>query len=91
MNASSPDDVKMPWLATLSLFSLWVLLFYVASEETGGVSKSPDSGHSNSATDDCTGTSVCEEVNGSGNSIIASDEKRPLRIRYDTGYWFSVP
>lgn len=33
MNASSPPEVKLPWLATLSLFSLWGLLFVAVSED----------------------------------------------------------
>lgn len=34
MNASSPAEVKIPWLATLSLFSLWGLLFVAVSEDS---------------------------------------------------------
>ncbi|CAM9709051.1 unnamed protein product, partial [Hapterophycus canaliculatus] len=33
MNASTPPEVKLPWLATLSLFSLWGLLFVAVSED----------------------------------------------------------
>eukprot|EP00752_Nemacystus_decipiens_P016278 g14557.t1 len=34
MNASTPPEIKLPWLATLSLFSLWGLLFVAVSEDS---------------------------------------------------------
>lgn len=55
LSASSPADVKLPWLATLSLFSLWGLLFVAVSEEppqaaaaamavaSGGTASAPES------------------------------------------------
>lgn len=43
LEASSPDDVKLPWLATLSLFSLWGLLFVAVSEDSSNDSLSSNS------------------------------------------------
>lgn len=48
LEASSPDDVKLPWLATLSLFSLWGLLFVAVSEESNSNNSSSNSSNSSS-------------------------------------------
>lgn len=81
MNASSPDDVKMPWLATLSLFSLWGLLFFAVSEETGGgPTAASDSSYSITSLDECVASGVCEkDMSSHGVSVVTTSEGRPQR------------
>ncbi|CAN0152971.1 unnamed protein product [Ascophyllum nodosum] len=71
MNASSPPEVKLPWLATLSLFSLWGMLFFAVSEDRmaalrGGESMSA-SHDSSSSLLDADGSAKHVDVGGVGD------------------------
>lgn len=68
LSASSPADVKLPWLATISLFCLWGLLFVAVSEEPSSSSSSAaGSGGTASASESCASMgSLLDPAGGDG-------------------------
>lgn len=73
MNASSPAEVKLPWLATLSLFSLWGLLFVAVSEDSAAAAAA--GGWSAAGTGSVAGggvASASESMNSMGSLLDAN-------------------
>lgn len=73
LSASSPADVKLPWLATLSLFSLWGLLFVAVSEEPPQAAVAVASGGTASAPESCASSGSLNDPGGDGGGGGGAD------------------
>lgn len=75
MNASTPPEVKLPWLATLSLFSLWGLLFVAVSEDSATAAAAAGGGSAAGASSAGGGggvASASESMNSMGSLLDGS-------------------